>query len=518
VRDLTLGDSVQTQIVGTDPGFPNTILVAWNQRDRRFHDVYRVNLTTGNSIMVARNPGDVDEWSADHLLRVRVATAFLPNGGRELRVRDGSGFPWRTLRRESPDETFGSVVGFTGDNNRAWIVSSVDANAARLMQVDLASSEATTVVADSQFDVSGALVHPTRHTLEAVRFTRQRAEWEVVDSAVRTDFETLARIHEGDFDIVSRNNADTKWIVSYVVSDGPTVFYLYDRASDTAAFLFSHRPKLESYRLAKMQPVSFSARDSLRLFGYLTLPLGREPKNLPLVLFVHGGPWGRDEWGFDPNVQWLANRGYAVLQVNFRGSTGYGKAHLNAGDGEWAGKMHTDLLDGKAWAIAQGYADPARVAIYGGSYGGYATLVGMAFTPEEFVCGVDVVGPSNLVTLLRSIPPYWAAFKRVIDKRLGTDTMFLKSRSPLFKADQIKAPLLIVQGANDPRVKQAESDQIVAAMRKNGKEVQYIVFPDEGHGFARPENRLKFYAAAEPFLAKYLGGRVEPAGEGEALP
>jgi dipeptidyl aminopeptidase/acylaminoacyl peptidase len=518
VRDLTIGDSVQTQIVATAPGFPHTILAAWNLRDRQFHDVYRIDLRTGKSVMVARNTGDVDEWSADNALRIRLAIAVLPDGGRELRVRDRAGSRWRTLRRESADEAFNWVVGFTPDNRSAWIVSSVDANAARLVQVNLASGGAIRIAADPQFDVSDALVHPTQHTLQAVRFTRQRAEWQIIDSTVRADFETLARVHEGDFDVVSRSDADTKWIVSYVVSDGPVAFYVYDRPTRKAEFLFTHRPQLEKYRLAKMEPVSFPARDSLQLFGYLTLPLGREAKSLPLVLLVHGGPWGRDEWGFEPSVQWLANRGYAVLQINFRGSTGYGKAHLNAGDLEWGGKMHTDLLDGKAWAIAQGYADSGRVAIYGGSYGGYATLVGMAFTPDEFVCGVDIVGPSNLVTLLRSIPPYWAAFKRILDKRMGTDSVFLESRSPLFKADQIKAPLLIVQGANDPRVKQAESDQIVAAMRKNGKEVQYIVFPDEGHGFARPENRLKFYAAAEPFLAKYLGGRVEPAGEGEALP
>ena len=232
-----------------------------------------------------------------------------------------------------------------------------------------------------------------------------------------------------------------------------------------------------------------------------------------MVLLVHGGPWSRDTWGYNPMVQWLANRGYAVLQVNFRGSTGYGKAYLNAGDREWAGKMHDDLIDGKNWAVKQGIADPKRVAIMGGSYGGYATLVGLAFTPDEFAAGVDIVGPSNLVTLLQSIPPYWAPIKATFTKRMGSDEEFLKSRSPLFRASQIKKPLLIGQGANDPRVKQAESDQIVEALRKANIPVEYIVYTDEGHGFARPENRLHFYAKAEEFLAKHLGGRFEPMGE-----
>jgi dipeptidyl aminopeptidase/acylaminoacyl peptidase len=295
-------------------------------------------------------------------------------------------------------------------------------------------------------------------------------------------------------------------------------YYAYDRSTRKATPLFSDRPALEKYKLAKMQPISFQARDGLTIHGYLTLPVGLEPKNLPLVLNVHGGPWGRDTWGLDNEVQWLANRGYAVLQINFRGSTGYGKKFLNAGDREWAGKMHDDLIDAKRWAIQQGHADPQRVAIMGWSYGGYSTLVGLAFTPDEFVCGVDGVGPANLITLMRTIPPYWEPMKALFKKRLGDvekDEDFLRSRSPLFKAAQIKAPLLIGQGANDPRVKQAESDQIVEAMRKNHKPVEYLVFPDEGHGFARPENRLKFYAAAEPFLAKYLGGRAEPPSDKE---
>jgi dipeptidyl aminopeptidase/acylaminoacyl peptidase len=519
-RDFTPNDSVQTQIIAVDPGFPSEILVAWNMRDRRYHDAYRLDLTTGRRTLVASNPGDVGGWLADNRLQVRAATATLPDGGTELRTRSGNAAEWRAVRRESPDETFSTAAGFTPDNRGLWLLSSVGANAARLLRMDAASGATSSLAEDSVFDATGILVHPTSHALQAVQFTRQRLEWQAIDSAVSADLRTLQGVRDGDFTIDSRDRADRKWIVTYVVSDGPVAFYLYERPSRRATFLFVHRPALERYTLARMEPVAFAARDSLRLYGYLTLPPGKEPKRLPLVMLVHGGPWGRDVWGYNPDVQWLANRGYAVLQVNYRGSTGYGKAHLNAGDREWAGKMHTDLLDAKAWAVEQGYADPERTCIYGGSYGGYATLVGLAFTPGEFACGVDLVGPSNLVTLIQTIPPYWASFKAVIDKRLGKlgkDDEFLRARSPLFRADSIRAPLMIVQGANDPRVKQAESDQIVAAMRKNGQTVKYIVFPDEGHGFARPENRLRFYAAAEPFFAEYLGGRVEPAAAEEKV-
>jgi len=519
-RDLTPYDSVQTQLVAASPDVPDQILVAWNHRDRRFHDVYRLDLKSGRATLEAENPGDVIGWGADHALQLRIAQATLPDGGTEIRVRDRAGAPWRVLRRESADETFGGVAAFTPDNRGVWLISSVGANAARLLHVDLSSGTETPVAADSLFDASSVITHPSRHTLQAVGFLRQRLEWEVVDSSVAPDFAALRAVRDGDFGIDGRDVQDTKWIVSFSVADGPVYYYVYDRPARHAELLFSHRPKLEQFTLATMRPISFQARDGMTIYGYVTLPPGLEPKSLPLIIDVHGGPWGRDTWGYNREVQWLANRGYAVLQVNFRGSTGFGKRYLNAGDREWGRMMQSDLLDGKNWAVAEGFADPKRVCIYGGSYGGYATLAGLAFTPDEFRCGAEAFGPSNLITLIRSIPPYWAAFKAVFDKRLGrveTEEEFLRSRSPLFKADQIRAPLLIAQGANDVRVKQAESDQIVAAMRRNGREVQYIVFPDEGHGFARPENNLRYYAAVETFLARYLGGRVEPTGAGEGV-
>ncbi len=515
--DLTPFPGARALPLASDPNFPDTLLVSVNTRDPRLFDVYRLDLTTRVLALDTENPGDVAGFSADNGLQVRAAQVRLPDGGTEIRVRDAVGAPWRVFQTWGPEETGGGIAGFTPDNRSALLISSVGANAARLLLVDLNTGAQTVAAEDPRYDVGGILRHPKTHALEAVQFVRARREWTALDPALEGDFQALGAVRDGDWSVASRDLADTVWIVSYLVDDGPVTYYVYDRAAKTATPLFSSQPALDNYTLAKMLPMDFAARDGMTLHGYLSLPPGLAPTNLPLVLDVHGGPWARDAWGYSPTVQMLANRGYAVLQINFRGSTGYGKAYLNAGDREWGAAMHTDLLDGKMWAVAEGYADPNRVAIMGGSYGGYATLAGLAFTPEEFACGVDIVGPSNLITLLQTIPPYWEPIIAQFYKRMGRpeETEFLQARSPLFSAHQITKPLLIAQGANDPRVKQAESDQIVDAMRASGLPVEYLVFPDEGHGFARPENNRKFYAAAESFLAQYLGGRAEPPSEGE---
>ena len=509
-RDLTPFRNVQTQIVAVDVNHPNEMLVAVNNRDASLHDVLRVNLTTGASTLDTRNPGDVMGWTADNNMVVRAAQVMLPDGGTEIRIRDSADSPWRSFLKWGADESFGGIAAFSPDNKSLYLISSVDANAAGLYEVDIATGSKKPIAVDSIYDVNSVTTHPVTHKLEAVEFIRDRSQWQIIDQSLKPDFDAISNIRDAEFSVVSRDTADKTWIVAVVPDDGPVSFYSYDRASKQPTLLFSARPALDKYKLAKMKPVSFTARDGMKIHGYLTLPVGFAPKNLPMVLNVHGGPWGRDMWGFDREVQWMANRGYAVLQVNYRGSTGYGKQYLNAGDREWAGKMHDDLIDAKRWAVSEGYADSSRVAIYGGSYGGYATLVGLTFTPDEFVAGVDIVGPSNLNTLLASIPPYWAPMKALFTKRMGENEEFLNSRSPLSRVDQIKKPLFIAQGANDPRVKQAESDQIVAAMRKSNIPVQYVVYEDEGHGFARPQNNMHFYGLAEEFLAKHLGGRAEP--------
>ncbi|MGH9660304.1 MAG: S9 family peptidase [Bryobacteraceae bacterium] len=510
-RDLTPFDGVRAMIVGVEASQPDFMLVAHNQRDRKVFDVYRLRFKTGDLEPDTQNPGDIAGWTADNALRVRAANKVLPGGGHEVLVRKDTSSAWQSFQKWGPEEALGGAVGFSPDNKALWMLSSVGANTLRLLEIDIESSKSKVVGEDPRFDVGGVLTHPVKNHLEAVAFVRAKTEWQFLDKAIEADFKVLEKVRDGQVTIASRDHADKTWIVSYTADVSPAAYYTYDRSAKKASFLFTARPALEKFTLAKMEPISFQARDGMMLHGYLTLPPGVS-KNAPTMMLVHGGPWGRDQWGYSGLVQMLANRGYAVVQVNFRGSTGYGKDYLNAGDREWGGKMHTDILDGKQWAIRNGYADPKRVAIMGGSYGGYATLAGLAFTPDEFVCGVDIVGPSNIVTLLKTIPPYWAPMIAMFERRVGSltkDEDFLRSRSPLFKADRIKAPLLIGQGANDPRVKQAESDQIVQAMRENKKPVVYIVFPDEGHGFVRPENSLRFWAATEEFLAKYMGGRHE---------
>jgi dipeptidyl aminopeptidase/acylaminoacyl peptidase len=322
----------------------------------------------------------------------------------------------------------------------------------------------------------------------------------------------MSEIEDGDLFITSRDNDSKTWIIGFTKDDGPISYYTYDKESKDATFLFHHRPELVSYRLAAMEPVSYTARDGMTIHGYITYPPGLDRTNLPMVLVVHGGPWYRDVWGYNPEAQWIANRGYICLQINFRGSTGYGKDYLNAGNKEWGGRMHDDLIDGVNWAVEQGIADPERVTIYGGSYGGYAALVGATFTPDVFCCAVAAMGPSNLITFINTIPPYWTPLLDLMYERVGnpeTEEEFLKSRSPLFKVDRIEIPMLIAQGANDVRVKASESEQIVEAMREKGIDYEYMVFDDEGHGFLNPDNRLSFYAAVEKFLAKHMGGRFE---------
>jgi dipeptidyl aminopeptidase/acylaminoacyl peptidase len=515
-RELTPFEGVRVQGVETDEKHPDTILVGMNKRNKQVFDMYRLTVSTGEANLDTENPGNVVGWTTDANFVIRAATAVnMKTGGFDLKVRDKPGAEWKTVKSWTAEEQ-GSPVGFGKEPNVLYVIGNDNANAARLVKLDLATGKEEVTAEDKAYDVSNVFFSDRRRVPLAVAFTKARTEWKVLDDGVKDDFAALAKVRRGDFNVTGTTADEQKWVVSYVTDDGPTSYYLYDRPTKKADFLFVNNSKLEKYKLARMEPVSFTAKDGLTIHGYLTKPVGVEAKNLPAVLYVHGGPWARDTWGFNPVAQWLANRGYAVLMVNYRGSTGYGKAFLNAGNKEWAGKMHQDLIDAKEWLVKQGIADPKKVAIAGGSYGGYATLVGLAFTPEEFACGVDIVGPSNIITLLKTIPPYWAPLKVLFTKRVGDlekDEKFLKERSPLYKADKITRPLLIGQGKNDPRVKVAESDQIVEAMRKAGKPVEYVVYPDEGHGFARPENRLQFFAIMEQFLAKHLGGRAEPVGE-----
>ncbi|MGH2508172.1 MAG: S9 family peptidase [Ktedonobacteraceae bacterium] len=514
-RDLTPFENVQVQIIARDKHFPGELLIGMNKENPQVHDVYHLDLNSGKLARVAQNPGNVAQWIVDSQFKVRGAAISAPDGSSGLLVRADEQSEWQSIVTWNPDDALSSSPhSFTHDGQSIYLEDARDVNAARLVKLHIASGKISVLAEDDHYDVGSVLIHPDTHEVQAVSFNKDRVTWTVLDESIKGDFASIRKIHRGDFSILNRDDADKTWMLAFTVDNGPVAFYAYDRQSQQASFLFNNQPDLNSYTLATREPISFTARDGLTVHGYLTLPTGDQHTNLPLVLNVHGGPWARDAWGYNPEAQWFANRGYACLQVNFRGSTGYGKDFLNAGDREWGRNMHHDLVDGVNWAIAQGLANPQKVAIYGGSYGGYAALVGATFTPDLFCCSVDIVGPSNLVSLIKTIPPYWSTFKATFHKRVGNpeiDEEFLKSRSPLFKVDQIKIPMLIAQGANDPRVKQAESEQIVEAMKSRGIEHEYMLFPDEGHGFAKPENRLKFYAAAEKFLAKHLGGNHEDA-------
>jgi dipeptidyl aminopeptidase/acylaminoacyl peptidase len=515
VRDLTPFQGVKADIQNVSHKVPDRILVTMNLRDRRLMDVHEVSLATGAVKLAAENPGDVAGWDSNDDLEVRVAQAETPDGGTEIRVRQTPTSPWKTLLTAPLGEDV-NVLDISADGAAVFLLSSLGANTNRVIRKEIVTGTETVIAENPNVDAGGVMIHPVKHVVQAVDFPAGRQAWTVIDPLVKGDFEGIWKLRDGDFTVVNRDRDDKTWLVGFTEDRGPTRYYAWDRETRKGTFLFVTQPKLEGLPLAQMRAVSFPSRDGLTLNGYLTLPVGVKASNLPLVLFVHGGPWYRDSWGFNSAAQWLANRGYAVLQVNYRGSTGYGKKFRNAAMKQFAGKMHDDLLDGVAWTVKQGWVDPKKVAILGGSYGGYATLVGMTFTPDTFACGVDIVGPSNLVTLVESFPAYWSTFLSsswypfVGNPKIPAEKADMEARSPIFKVGNIKKPLLIGQGANDPRVTQNESEQIVAAMEAKGLPVTYVVYSDEGHGFARPENRIDFFARSEAFLAACLGGRVEP--------
>ena len=524
-RDLTPMDGVQVRILKVHQDFPEEILIAMNDRDPQVHDVYRLNIGSGDMELVEKNDQGFLGYTIDDSYQVRLGSRITAEGGNDIfhKTDDGS---WEVLTQiPSEDMMTTSPVTFDKTGRVLYLLDSRGRDTSALVAIDLASGEETEIGINPKADVSDLMFHPTEKTVEAIAYTYARKEWEVLDDSVTGDLEYLRSVTDGEAEITDRTLDDQHWIVAYLMDDGPVRYYHYDRGKKHATFLFSHRPELESLPLAKMHPTVIDARDGMKLVSYYSLPVWADPdgdgkpdRPLPMVLNVHGGPWARDNWGFSPTHQWLTNRGYVAMSVNFRSSTGLGKAFVNAGDHEWAAKAHDDLLDAVEWAVAEGIAAKDQVAIMGGSYGGYATLVGLTFTPDVFACGVDIVGPSNLITLLESIPPYWAPMldlftTRIGDHRTEDGRAFLMERSPLSHVDKIERPLLIGQGANDPRVKQREADQIVEAMQAKGIPVTYVLYPDEGHGFARPENRLSFYAVAEAFLAEHLGGRVQPVGD-----
>jgi dipeptidyl aminopeptidase/acylaminoacyl peptidase len=524
-KDLTPLANVAAQVEEVSERVPEDILIGLNDRDQQFHDVYRVNITTGERKLVEQNQQGFTGYLTDDDLTVRFATQFLPNGSEMLLKPNGEGGWEDFLKIPMADTLTTSPAGFDKSGQVLYFMDSRERNTGALTAIELSTGKQTVLAENPKSDVGGALAHPTEKTIQAVAFTYARKEWQVLDPAIKADLDYLRTVTPGDVEVTSRTLDDRWWTVAYLLDDGPVRYYLYDHDKKKARFLFTNRSDLEGLPLVKMHDFVVKARDGLEMVCYLSLPKGTDEDGdghpaqpLPTVLNVHGGPWGRDDWGYDAEHQLWANRGYAVLSVNFRGSTGFGKEFVNAGNKEWAGKMHTDLLDGVEWAVSEKIADPKLIAITGGSYGGYATLVGMTMTPDVFACGIDVVGPSNIITLLQTIPPYWQPVIQMFKDRVGDftseeDKKMLTERSPLTHVAAIRRPLLIGQGAKDPRVKQTEADQIVKAMEEKHIPVTYVLYPDEGHGFARPENRLSFNAVSEAFLAEHLGGRYEPIGD-----
>jgi dipeptidyl aminopeptidase/acylaminoacyl peptidase len=522
---LTPFEKTRVQLVGVSRKVKDRILVGLNNRDPRWHDVHSLDLKTGKLTLVMKNEGYAG-FGVDPQLNIRNATKPRPDGGFEVyRVENGVVAAAPEERIDFEDSSGTAPAGYSDDGTIQYWIDSRGRDTSVLVAKDLRTNTRTVIGQDPRADMGGAMASPITGRVDAYAINYLRTEWTALDKAVGADLAFLKANLKGQVAVVSRTDRDDVWMVAQDPVTGPSAYHLYDRKARRLTKLFTTRPELENAPLVAMHPLELKSRDGLTMVSYLSLPPGsdadgdgRPEKPVPMVLLVHGGPWGRDGYGYNSQHQWLANRGYAVLSTNFRASAGFGKKHLTAGDLQWGLKMHDDLIDAVDWAVKSRITTADKVAIMGGSYGGYAVLAGLAFTPETFACGVDIVGPSNLETLLKATPQYWESGRRQMYRRMGDPgtpegLKVLKAASPLYKADQIRRPLLIGQGANDPRVNKAESDQIVDAMKAKGIPVTYILFPDEGHGFARPENNLAFNAAAEQFLARCLGGRSEPFGQ-----
>jgi dipeptidyl aminopeptidase/acylaminoacyl peptidase len=521
-KDLTPYKGIQAQVVGLSWKKPGSVAVGLNDRAAEWHDIWEVNLTTAKRVLLEENTQEFAGYDLDLDLKPKLAIKNLPEGGEIFRKAGGK---WVSLLKYGQEDSLTTAtIGVEGTGTTALMQSSVGRDKSALVRVDLATGKTTVLGASEQADVETVWTDPRTRVPQAYTVNYLKPEIVVLSPGVKKDVELLTKELGDGFGVTNRTLDDSLWTVAADDAQAPATSYLYDRKAGKLTKLFDQRPALAKAPLVPMQSVEIKARDGLTLPSYLSLPPGSDANGdgvpeapVPLVLNVHGGPWARDSYGFDNEHQWLANRGYAVLSVNYRGSTGFGKSFVNASNKQWGAKMHDDLLDAVDWAVKQKVTTKEKVAIYGGSYGGYSTLVGVTMTPDTFACGVDIVGPSNLATLIATIPPYWKAFfeefaSRVGDPRTEEGKKLLAERSPLTHVDKIKKPLLIGQGANDPRVKQAESDQIVSSMKAKNLPVTYVLYPDEGHGFARPANRTSFYAIAEGFLSQCLGGRYEPVG------
>ena len=512
-KDLTPFPKVKVEIVDDLKDIDNEMLISMNKRDPRVFDVYRLNVTTGDLTLLAENPGNIAGWVTDNAGKLRGAVTS-DGVQTSMLYRETEADSFRTLITTSFKDRL-SPLNFTFDDRELYVVSNLDRDKTAIYRYDPGKAQLLDLIYENpDVDVSNLLRSEKRKVITGVAYVTDKTHYHFLDDQRRELQETLEGLLPGyEVAVAGMSRDETKVLVVTYSDKSMGTYYFYDTETKKLQKLAEVSPWLHEDQMADMQPIEFTARDGMKIHGYLTIPRGAQPKNLPVVVNPHGGPWYRDRWGFNPEVQFLANRGYAVLQINFRGSTGYGKAYWEASFKQWGKTMQDDISDGVKWLIDQGIADPKRIGIYGGSYGGYATLAGVTFTPDLYACGVDYVGVSNIFTFMNSIPPYWELMRKMLYEMVGDpekDKALLTEASPFFHVDQIKAPLMVAQGANDPRVNKAESDQIVNALKARGIDVPYMVKDNEGHGFLLEENRFDFYRAMEQFLGKYLGGRVEP--------
>jgi dipeptidyl aminopeptidase/acylaminoacyl peptidase len=524
-RTLTPFQKTRVEVVGGSTIQKDKLLIGLNNRDARFHDVQSLDLNTGKLTAVLQNDGGYAGFLADNNLKLRMAIRQNAAGGTDyFRITDNQVEAKPFASTGLADALTTNPAGYTTDGKTLYWIDSRDRDTAALIAEDVATGKKTIIAQNDKADIGATMANPVTGRVEAYAVDYLRDTWTALDPKVGASLAWLDKKLDGDVSVISRTDKDDKWVVASSAAGAPPRTFIYDRVKSTLTPFYSTRPDLDGQPLVEMHPREIMSRDGKTIVSYITLPPGSDANGdgvpdhpVPTVLFVHGGPWARDSYGYNPYHQWLANRGYAVISPNFRGSTGLGKAFIEAGNLQWGKAMHDDLIDVAQWAVKNGISQPDKIAIMGGSYGGYATLAGLAFTPTAFACGVDIVGPSNLETLLKTIPPYWEPMVKQFHERMGNPNTpeglaLLKQVSPLYSADKIVRPLLIGQGANDPRVNKAESDQIVAAMKAKSIPVTYVLFPDEGHGFAKPANNIAFNAVAENFLSTCLGGRAEPIG------
>lgn len=527
-RDLTPFGGIRAQLLKTSPKYPREIVVSLNERDPQHADIYKVDIETGEISLLQENPG-FDGFEIDDDFQIRLAYKDTPEGGREF--YRPSGKEWIPLLHLSAiDLASARFLGFDGSRQAAYFADSRDADTSGLYSLDLRSGERNLIFENPKADLTDAIIHPSIKKVQAAAFTYDRKRWRILDESIANDLLYLNTLDKGEVQILGRSEDDRYWLAAHLPDDGAAHYYYYDRGKETARFLFADKGGLEGYRLTRMIPVIIISQDGLNLVGYYSLPPECDQngdnlpdKPVPMVLYVHDGPWMRDSWGFNPVHQWLANRGYAVLSVNYRGSAGFGKSFMDAGNREWGGKMQQDLTDAVNWSVRAGIADPKRIAVMGEGYGGYATLAALAYTPDLFVCGVDIEGPPDLITYIQSFngqPESLNYAARVGDIQTNEGVELLKNRSPIYSANNITKPLLIFQAGLDKRVNPSETEKMAQSLKDSGGSVTYVLYPQEERGISGRGHARSLYAIAESFLAEHLGGRCEPFGtdlQGAAL-